>query len=288
MTMKTVPQRDHLGTTNPAWRGALKINYRHHQGRTEVSQAYAKAPLRIQRPFYPESSGVCQSVILHTAGGMVGGDQLRLDLELGEQAQVLVTTAAASKIYRTAGPPVEQRIQIHIAANACLEWLPQETIVFNQARYHQTMRVELAPGGLWLAWEITRFGRTARAESFEQGQWQAHTEVWQGNMPLWIDRQWLPGSPAQVASLHGLNHCPLVGSFVLIGREVDPKLIQRARELWPGPMTEIGVSRLAAGMICRYRGTDRIAVRAWFIAVWQLLRVSFLDRAVSIPRVWGV
>ncbi len=271
-----------------AWQGELKLNYRWHQERTEVTQAYAKAPLRIQRPFYPETPRVCHSVMLHTAGGMVGGDQLHISLDLADQAQVLLTTAAASKIYRTPALPVQQHIHIQVGRDACLEWLPQETIVFNQAQYQQTIRVELAPGGLWLAWDITRFGRTARAERFTQGAWQSHTEVWQKTTPLWLDRQWLPGSEPSFNGLHGLNGYPILGSFVLIGREVSPDLTAQVRQLWPGPVTEIGVSRLAAGMICRYRGADRSAVRAWFIAVWELMRVSFLGRAVCKPRVWGV
>lgn len=271
-----------------AWHGDLCLGYRWHHHRTEVIQAYAKAPLRIQRPFYPESPEVCHSVMLHTAGGMVGGDQLHIQLDLQAQAQVFLTTAAASKVYRSPITPVRQTIEINIAPQACLEWLPQETIIFNQAQYQQFLRVNLAPGGLWLAWDVTRFGRTARQEFFTDGTWRSHIEVWQDGTPLWIDRQWLPGTTETFWGLHGLNGCPVAGNFVFIGREVNSSLIQEIRALWPGRVTDIGVSRLAAGVICRYRGSDRRAAQSWFIAVWGLLRVLFLGRVVCLPRVWGV
>ncbi|MDS3861503.1 urease accessory protein UreD [Thermosynechococcaceae cyanobacterium BACA0444] len=289
MGQPTLKNNQLLGDSEfSSWRGDLRLGYRWHHDRTEVIQAYAKAPLRIQRPFYPESPQVCHSVMLHTAGGMVGGDRLNVQLDLQAQAQVLLTTAAASKVYRAPIHPVSQTIELNIAPQACLEWLPQDTIIFNQARYHQSMRVNLAPGGLWLAWEMTRFGRTAREEIFTAGNWQSHTEVWQDGLPLWIDRQWLPGTSETFYGLHGLNGCPVVGSLVFIGQEVSSTVIQEARVLWPGPLTDIGVSRLAAGMICRYRGQDRGAAQAWFIAVWGLLRVLFLGRVVCVPRVWGV
>ncbi len=72
---------------------------------------------------------------------------------------------------------------ITLEANACLEWLPQETILFNQAQYQQNLRVDLAPGATFCGWEIVRLGRSARQESFNQGCWQITLDVWQGGQP---------------------------------------------------------------------------------------------------------
>jgi len=143
----------------------------------------------VQRPFYPEEPDVCHSVMLHTAGGVVGGDRLSLNFRLGPNAHTLITTAAAGKIYRSNGLEARQSIQMQVATGACLEWFPQEIIVFNGAIYRQDLRVELDPGASWLGWEITRFGRSARGERFLQGEWRSHTEIWQQGRPLWIDRQ---------------------------------------------------------------------------------------------------
>ena len=103
----------------------------------------------------------------------------------------MITSAAASKIYRSSGLESQQNIDIKLEAGANLEWLPQETIVFDGAIYRQNLRVELAPTARILLWEITRFGRSARGEKFASGEWRSHTEVWQQNSPLWIDRQLL-------------------------------------------------------------------------------------------------
>ena len=72
------------------WQGKLHLIYGKRQGKTIVNHAFASAPLRIQRPFYPEGEGICHSVVLHTAGGIVGGDRLKQNLELETSCQISV------------------------------------------------------------------------------------------------------------------------------------------------------------------------------------------------------
>ncbi|HEY9833864.1 MAG TPA: urease accessory protein UreD, partial [Stenomitos sp.] len=211
-------------------------------------------------------------------------------------AHALITTAAASKIYGSKGKsracpegqPTRQTIQIQIDQSACLEWLPQEIIVFNGAIYRQDLRVELAPGASWLGWEITRFGRSARGERFLQGEWRSHTEVWQQGRPLWIDRQWLPGGEDILDSPHGLAGKPIVASLAWVGQAVSPEIVEKARLIWAKQehQGEAGVTQLMSGLLCRYRGSSTSEVRNWFTEVWQLLRLSFLGRPSCPPRVW--
>jgi urease accessory protein len=269
------------------WHGKLNLVYAHRQNATTLIHNQNQAPLKVQRPFYPEGQKICHSVILHTAGGVVGGDRLSCNFHLQPNAQALITTAAASKIYRSTGTQARQSIGIQVDAGACLEWLPQETIVFNDANYRQDLRVELATGASFIGWEINRFGRSARGEIFATGEWRSHTEVWQQGVPLWIDRQWLPGSEEVFHSPHGLGGKPLVGNLVYIGQEVSPELVEKARSLWYGE-AEVGVTRLGCGLLCRYRGCLTSEVKNWFIGVWQLLRQSFLVRSSCVPRVWQI
>ncbi len=296
----------------PGWHGSLNLVYAEQNGTTQLRHNQAQAPLKVQRPFYPEGSEVCHSVILHTAGGIVGGDRLSLNFHLKPNAQALITTAAASKIYRSNGLQARQTIQMQVEAGACLEWLPQETIVFNGAIYRQDLRVELAPRATWLGWEMTRFGRSARGERFLQGEWRSHTEVWQQGRPLWIDRQWLPGNEEIFNSPHGLAGQPVVASLAWVGQPVSPEIVEKARNLWqknsefriqesefrrvtPSSFSHpplatsqslAGVTRLPSGLLCRYRGSSTAEVRNWFTAVWQLLRINFLGRSSCPPRVW--
>lgn len=276
-------------TIPTGWHGSLNLVFAHRHGTTQLIHSQNQAPLKVQRPFYPEGSAVCHSVVLHTSGGVVGGDRLSLNFQVEPNAQALITTAAASKVYRSNGLEAKQSIQMQVEADACLEWLPQETIVFNSAIYRQDLRVELAPGASWLGWEITRFGRSARGERFLEGEWRSHTEIWQQGRPLWIDRQWLPGGEEILNSPHGLAGQPVVGSLVWVGAD-SPEIVQKVRLLWTGAerQGEAGVTRLTTGLLCRYRGPSTSEVRNWFTDVWQLLRLSFLGRPSCPPRVWQI
>lgn len=280
-----------MSNTKTEWQGSLELAYADDQGKTRLVRDRITSPLKVQRPFYPEGQRVCHTVVLHTAGGIVGGDRLSQTIHLQENAQALITTAAASKIYRSNGQRARQKIHIHVEAGACLEWFPQETIVFNGADYQQQMTVELAPGASWLGWEITRFGRTARKERFLQGDWRSHTEIWQQGRPLWIDRQWLPGGEAVLDSPHGLAGQPIVGTLIWMGPPVSSEIIDNARSLWTATQRqgEAGVTQTQAqGLLCRYRGSSTTEVRNWFTQVWQCLRLTYLGRNVSQPRVWLV
>jgi urease accessory protein len=280
--------------SSSGWHGKLNLVYADRQGKTLLTHNKNQAPLKVQRPFYPEGQTVCHSVILHTAGGIVGGDRLFFDIHLQPNTKVLITTAAASKIYRSNGLQAKQIIEIKVDSGACLEWFPQEAIVFDGAIYHQDLRVELAANATFIGWEITRFGRSARGEKFLNGQWHSHTEIWQQGIPLWIDRQCLPGSEEVFHSPHGLAGQPIVGTFVYVGQPVSVETIQKARSLFipnsrlPNSDSLIGVTRLEHGFLCRYRGSSTTEVRNWFTNVWQLVRMSLLSRASCLPRVWMV
>ncbi len=269
------------------WHGKLNLIYANSQDKTQVIHSYYQAPLKVQRPFYPESDAICHSVILHTAGGVVGGDKLSCDFHLEPKSQVLITTAAATKIYRSNDLQARQNIDVKLDIDTSLEWLPQETIVFDGANYRQDLRVELAKNATFLGWEITRFGRSARGEKFLQGEWRSNTEIWQEGKPLWIDRQWIPGCEEVFYSPHGLAGKPVVGTLVWVGNSVSPEIVTQARNL-RSCVGDVGVTRLEHGFLCRYRGSVSSEVRNWFIDVWQLLRRSFLNRDVCIPRVWQV
>ena len=289
----TVPTKNQVLN---GWHGNLNLAYAYHQGKTNIIRNEVQAPLKVQRPFYPEGKEICHSVILHTAGGVVGGDRLSMDFQLEADAKTLITTATAGKIYRSSGMEARQNINIKIAKDAYLEWLPQETIVFNGAIYRQDLRVELESESSFLMWEITRFGRTARGERFVSGEWRSHVEIWQQGIPLWIDRQLVKGEEMLI-SPHGLAGYPVVATLAWIGQPVTNELIEKARFIWQNmpffhedKSGEIhgsaGVTKLTNGLLCRYRGKSTVAAKRWLIGVWELLRLSGCNRPICLPRVW--
>ena len=117
-----------------------------------------RGPLVVQRPFLPEGPGVCHVYVLHPPGGLVGGDELTIDVEVDAGAHALVTTPAASKVYRTTGAVARQVQRLRVAGGATLEWLPQEAILYDGARAALETRVELATGARFIGIDAVCFG----------------------------------------------------------------------------------------------------------------------------------
>jgi hypothetical protein len=102
-------------------------------------------------------------------GGIAGGDELDLALDVAAGAHALLTTPGAAKWYRSAGPWARQRVAIKVAQGAALEWLPQETIIFDGAAARISIEVRLARDARYLGWEIVCLGRTGSGERFTRG-----------------------------------------------------------------------------------------------------------------------
>jgi urease accessory protein len=292
-----------IETSAPAmrkgWHGKAQFIYGQRDQKTVPARSFTQAPLKVQRPLYPEGPEVCHSVIVHTAGGMVGGDQLTIDTQTYPHSHALITTAAANKIYGTGaglGAAVahtkaidltQQTVTLTLDTGSTLEWFPQDTIVFSGARYRQRVRVNLAEGAIWCGWDITRFGRSAGGERFTQGHWRSDLEVWQGDVPLWVDRQQISGGSVALDSPNGLAGHAVVGSLAVVGWMPSPEQVATLRDLGPSDqLGDLGVSRLQKGVLCRYRGPSSEAAHRWFVAVWQVLRPLYLGRPAVASRVW--
>ncbi|MFN5513406.1 MAG: urease accessory protein UreD [Cyanobacteriota bacterium] len=270
------------------WRGRLELDYQRRGGQTLLASAYAQAPFKIQKAFYPEGSRICHTAVLHTAGGMVGGDYLSQKIDLAAHCQALITTPSAAKVYGHQKRISQQEVEINLSSGSCLEFLPQETILYNQAQYRQSVRVNLADGAAFLGWEIYRLGRTARGETFRQGQWRSAVEVWSAGVPLWIDRQTLPGDEFSLAQINALGGQTLIGALYFFGAFDSQPFLDPIRQCWRelNPQGEGGVTELQGGLLCRYRGADLTEVKRWFWAVWALLRRRCWGLSPVFPRVW--
>ena len=151
---------------------------------TTVHQGGATAPLKLQRAFQ-RADGRCELPILHTAGGLVGGDRLRVSAHLQPGSRALLTSVAAQKVYGSIGRSrrapggewARQELDFQLASDADLEWLPQELVMFAGGLFEQRARVDLAPGASWLGAEVVRLGRTAAGEDLGPGRWRSLLEI---------------------------------------------------------------------------------------------------------------
>lgn len=270
------------------WQGKINLIYEYQENKTKIKSVYHQAPFNIQRPFYPEGNSICHSIILHTAGGIVGGDILNQNIYLLPDTKVFITNPAATKIYRTSTEKAIQETIITLENNTYLEYLPQEIIVFNQCQYQQKLTVKLGNNATWLGWEIIRFGRSARGETFTEGKWINYTEIYHQNKPLWIDRQSFSGESQLFSEINGLANKPVVGSLILISTNNSDNFIDEIRALIKNEFNHLtlGVTSLQQGLLCRYHGNSVSEAKISLTAIWQLLRQKYGLNPLFKPRVW--
>lgn len=271
--------------SSDAWRARLDLNFEARGGRTLLAARAHHGPLRVQRPFYPEGEGVCHVYILHPPGGMVGGDELVIDVAVGAGASVLLTTPAAGKFYRSNGAVARQSHHLRVAQGAMLEWLPQEGIVFDGAHAELSTRVELAEGAGFIGWEILCLGRPGAGERFTHGALRQRVELWREGMPLYIERARYEEGAAALTAPWGLAGCAVSGSLwcVCDGEE----LLARVREAVAPAAGLFSATRLDGVLLCRYLGDHADEARRCFETVWQVLRPALLQRSACAPRIWA-
>lgn len=152
-------------------RGIIRARFTATGGRTAVARLHAAGGLRLRCPTVgPGLKPGCEAVIINTAGGMVGGDHAELAIEAADGAGATLTTQSAEKIYRSTGVPTRVEATLRLGPGALLEWLPQETILYDRAAFHRRLDVEMAADATLLLVESLVFGRLAMGEVFGTGE----------------------------------------------------------------------------------------------------------------------
>lgn len=277
-----------VAVINRHWLAELNLGFESDGRRTIIGNRKHVGPLVIQKPFYPEGK-VCHVYILHPPAGIVGGDELRLNIDLLKNAQALVTTPAATKFYRGNGFVARQVQQINVDAGCEMEWLPQETIFFSGCDAQTTTRVNLEGDAKFIGWEMICLGRPASNEVFDQGLCRQHVEVWRDQKPLVIERSRLEGGDELLDSIWGMQGHVLTATLIATG--ANDEVLNAVRTYIEEFNLDEKNARLSATLIndvliCRLLAQQAEVAREIFISIWKVLRPYILLRPAVAPRIW--
>lgn len=270
------------------WRADLRCRFARHGDRTVIAAREHRGPLLVQRAFYPEPTGVSHVYLVHPPGGIVGGDRLRFEATLDTKSQALITTPAATKLYRSTGAVAEQHTVLRVGDGAQLEWLPQETIIYSGAEAEISTRVELNDSAAFLGWEVVCLGRPASGERFSQGHLRQRFEIWRGDEPLWIERSEYVGDDEALTEPWGLHAQPVFATLVanVIPSEALIAAVRAGLSACTAPGRCV-VTALDQLVVCRYVGPWAETARAHLIDAWRVLRPWVMGRAICMPRIWS-
>lgn len=290
----------HAASTQGVWPAALQLEFARTARGTRLMRKQQLGPLYVQRPFYPEGAELAHVYLLHPPGGLVSGDTLQSTLRLAAGSKVLCTTPGAARLYRArpaemnAEPSWQRQINVlELAPGSSLEWLPQESIVFEGAHAALRTSVDLADAAHFIGWEITALGLPASDALLTRGSLLQRFEINRNALPLLREQLVLNDGTRELAATRiGLQGCTVSGLFVCgpfapdALQSIDFESLQSIRAEAERPAL-CAISRLGEFIVGRYLGTCAQQARQLFTQYWQLLRPLLLQRVACPPAIWS-
>lgn len=275
-----------------SWHATLQLNYTLERGRS-VARFLHDGPLRVLQSLYPEGDEVCHNVLVHPPGGLVGGDRLDVDLTVGTGAHGLVTTPGATRFYRSNGEAAEQRVSIHMAPEARLEWLPMEAIAHSGCDALNRAVFDLAPGAELIGWDVTALGLPGSHAPFEAGRFAQHLEA-KGH---WLERGLIDASDTRLldsplglagnrcmATLFHLGGCDLARAR----RDLALDTARQYIDAHPLSATAGVTAPHARVVVVRVLSPMVEPAMALLRQVWAAWRLNLWNKKATSPRVWAI
>ncbi|CAM3977009.1 urease accessory protein UreD [Psychrobacter arenosus] len=306
------------------WHSTLKLGFNALGTKTRLVKRQHCGALQVQRALYPEpnsptaahQAGICHGIILYPPAGIAAGDKLKIDIELASGSHAVLTTPGAGKWYgkeqdksqlpddnnevkvqhcATDANFARQDIRAAVAEGACLEWLPQESIVFNHANIQARTQFELANSSRLLTWDIVVFGRQAYEEVFACGQYRNELTIRRnGKLSVYENSNHAAGSrwftsPLAMAGQHIVGTfwaVPAIDTFASNRKTKLTQTIAILREQIATQSLPVVCSQTEQAICIRYLGDDVQACFAAFSTLRHVLRQEWWQLTEYKPRIW--
>jgi urease accessory protein len=273
--------------------GELRLCIGRRGGRSVATRQEHRGALRVLRPHYLDDSGQVCYVIVNPGGAYLGGDLYAIDVEVGGEARLLLTTQSATKIYKTPDTFAEQRMRISLGPGACLEYAPDQLIAYRQADYRQNTLIQMDETASLILSEVITPGWSPDGEPFRYEQLRLRNEIRRGGSLLAIDNLLIrppagsgsgatgtaaaagppaAGNLAGPVFMEGYSH---LGSLLVVDPRAGPPLVEdvhaMVREFERDTLT--GISQLnGPGFVLRSLSRSTEQLNALIGSVTALLR----------------
>lgn len=266
--------------------GAARVGVIARSGVTALADLYQRSPAKA---LFPRVDGAdCREVVfLNTAGGIAGGDRLHYTLTAGPGATITATTQTAERVYRAIAEPGRVTTRIEAGPGATVEWLPQETIVFERGRLSRETEIHCAPDARVLAMDWLLLGRAASGESVATGDIRDHWRIHRGGRLVFADNFRLGGDiAAQTARASLLGGCTALATLIYCAPDAADHL-DRAREAMEGHPLKAGATCVGGLIVCRFAAPLASDLRSGVTSFLKAFRDGLGGFPPALPRVWA-
>ncbi len=251
-------------------------------------------PLKVVRAFQ-QGNGSALVHLHNVSGGILAGDRLSLQIDVGPGAAAQVTSTGATRLHRhrAGAPDSEQNVKIDVAEGGLLEYLPDAVIPFAGSRHVQRTSVSLANRATFFWWEILAPGRQASGEVFLFDRIRLETAIRSDGRPLLLENFLLEPRERPLMSSARLGKYTHTVSFVACqvglppskSRELEQALSELAGACTLPGVTIWGASALASdGVVVRGLSATARDIPATLARFWSAARLFLTGEEAVPPR----
>jgi urease accessory protein len=263
-------------------KGRLDLAFRHDAAasQTRIERFYQAGCLKARLP--RPAGRMCDVITMNISGGIAGGDQLHTEIELGVAAECCVTSQAAERVYRAldeSAAKVSSRLTL--GAGARLDYLPQETILFEGFALERTLDIEIAKDARFLGVESVVFGRQAMGETVQYGKLRDRITLRQGGKLLLHDVNRLEGEIAARLTRKAVAGGNIAMASLIYGGPDIEVLLPCMRAAMAAQKCEAGASAFDGIIFGRILAPSAADLRRCVVAVLNACRDGR-----ALPRSW--
>jgi urease accessory protein len=260
--------------------GAVRLSFVAYGGQSRLQRGYQGGSLKVRFPRLYDTD-VPEAVLLNTAGGITGGDRFSVEAEIGSGAAATLTSQAAERVYRSVSGEGRVDVSLNLGPGARLDWLPQETIVFDAGRLSRTLSVEMADDSRLMLCEAVILGRAAHGETMRQGFMSDRWRVRRGGRLVYADNLMLdPGAGATTQGSATLGGGRGFATLLIVRPSAESAIDTVRAVLSECPVTG-GASAWNGMLSARLVAADGAALRA------SIIRLCAAT-GTRLPRAWSV
>ena len=261
--------------------GELRITWRDRDGTTALADLRQDGCLKAR---FPRPTGWAEAVMLNSSGGVAAGDQLRLRLEVGANAKATFTAQAAERFYRArpTDPPATLHTTLTLADHAAAEWLPQETILFDQSALTRTLSIDLAESSWFLGVETLVFGRALMGETVHHLRLRDTITLRRAGKLALHDAIRLEGPTAPVLAARASTNGAIATATLIHAATGAATMLEPLRAAFAEAPAQAAASTWNNLLVARLVAPDSATLRTTIVAALAILRDSR-----PLPRVWS-
>lgn len=256
-------------------RGEARVTAQLAGGRTRLATLYQEGCAKIRLPNTHDDG--LQAVLINTAGGLTGGDRIDWQAEAAPGSRMVLTTQACERVYRSTGADACVTTRLSVGEGARLDWLPQETILFEHSRLCRTLDVDLAAGAQFCAVEAVLLGREAMGEAARGALLRDNWRIRRDGRLIHAEATKLSADPLERDGVSLLDGALAFATVLYVGDDVERRL-DPVRSMLTG---RSGASVIGERLIIRATAPSGLALRRIIAPI-----IATLSGAGSLPRLW--